>query len=374
MLMYRSLPALLVPLLIALSVASSERALAWGERGHDLVARVAARLIIESAPKGDDFAAVLQTKEHMLGHLANVPDIVWRNLGPEIEAKNGPTHYVDLEYLDPTPAFATLPRTVAEEEAKMTALCAQPPKNYVCPGTPPKAAMAGVAPFRIQQLFDKMVEALTRAHAAGTAPAGSENKKALVAAVDEALIYGGTLAHFVGDLGNPWHGTRDYNGWDTAQGGVHKFFEEDVVNALPLSLDEDVIAEALRSKPRERVLKQVPEKSRAAAAKDPLSLAWALTLDSATRLADVRALDKKVAVVKPSSQDKGLKVPAERKEPREVRGEFRAVITERLATSADVLAMIWSAAYEAAGKPSLAGYQSWYYPLKPDFIDTGFAR
>ncbi len=364
---FRPAPSVvLLCLLVGSSLSSS--AYAWGERGHDLIARVAARLIIERSPRGDDFAALFEMKEHMLGHLANVPDIVWRNIGPEVEAQNAPTHYVDLEFLDPAPMLATAPRTVAALEAHMAELCAKPPPGYLCPaehGEKPKAAMAGTAPFRIQQLFNRMVAALARAKTAA-------NPKDMIAATDEALLDAGIMAHFVGDLGNPWHATLDYNGFGTGQGGIHKYFEEEVVNALPLSLDEDVIAEALRSKPFQRVLQQFPEAQRAEAAKDPLSLAWALAFDSRKRLDDARALDRKVALLKPSSMEKGMQIKAGRRDPRDVRGEFRDLITDRMATAADTLAALWQAAYEKAGKPSLKGYQSYNYPVAPEFIKTDY--
>ena len=358
------MPSRCLSLLVLVGVAlTGERAFAWGERGHDLVARVAARLIIERSPRGDSYAAVFEQKEHMLGHLANVPDIVWRNVGPEIEAQNAPTHYVDLEFFDLKPAFATAPKTKAEAEARIISLCAKPPAGYLCPvqpGEKPRAELAGIAPFRIEQLFDLMAAALAKAKGASS--------KDRIAAVDSALLYGGVMAHFVGDLGNPWHGTRDYNGFETGQGGIHKYFEEELVNALPLSLDEDVIAEALRNKPFQHVLEQMPAGERATRGKDPLSVAWALTFDSAKHLDESRALDKKVALLKPSSMEKGLRIKAERRDPRDVRGEFRELLIDRLATAADTLATLWLAAYEKAGKPSLKGFASYHYDLAPAFI------
>jgi hypothetical protein len=352
-----------------LLLANAAPALAWGERGHDLIARVAARLIVERSPRGDEYAAVFERKELMLGHLANIPDIMWRSLDRATQAENGPTHYVDTDFFDTSPSYATAPRSPAELVARVAKLCAKPPANYVCPalnpGETPQAAAVGTAPFRVRQLFDRMVAALTKAKTAAT-------PKDMIAAVDEALLDGGLMAHFVGDLGNPWHTNRDYDGWESGEGGIHGYFEETLVDALPLALDEDVIAEALRTKPLTRVLTQIPEKERAERAKDPLEVAWALTFDSRARLADIMALDRKVAVTKPSSTEKGLRLKAERRDPRDVRGEFRALITERLATAADTLAGLWVLAYEKAGKPSLKGYKSYAYPLAPEFIKVDY--
>jgi len=53
-------------------------AFAWGERGHDLGTRVAVQNL--RALSGDDPAVVTPflQRDHMLAHLSNVPDIVWR--------------------------------------------------------------------------------------------------------------------------------------------------------------------------------------------------------------------------------------------------------------------------------------------------------
>lgn len=355
--------------LLAFLASSSKYAFAWGERGHDLIARVAARLVVERSPRGDEFAAVFEQKEHMLGHLANIPDIMWRNGDSQAQALNAPTHFVDTEFFALSPAYANAPSTIAALEAQVSALCGQAPSGYVCPmekgAQKVDAATIGTAPFRVRQLFDRMVVALSEAKVATT-------PKAMMAATDEALLDAGIMAHFVGDLGNPWHGTRDYDGWESGQGGIHKYFEEELVNALPLSLDEDVISEALRGKPFQRVTQQMPAAQRANLRTNPLAVAWALTFDSLAHLDEVRALDRKVALRKPSSAERGLKLKAERRDPRDVRGDFRIILTERLATAADTLAALWLAAYEKAGKPSLKGYRSFTYPLAPAFITPNY--
>jgi hypothetical protein len=78
-------------------VAFDEYSYAWGEKGHDLVTRVAAKLMAEDKEHGALVGEAFIKKEHMLAHLSNVPDIVWRSAGKEIETLNAPTHYVDVD-------------------------------------------------------------------------------------------------------------------------------------------------------------------------------------------------------------------------------------------------------------------------------------
>src|SRR6187455_1620735 len=99
----------LLSLALVIGLAAPPRASAWGERGHDLITRVAVRLLAAKVAPGTPLAIQFGRKEFMLGHLANVPDIVWRNQGEAIEKINAPTHFLDMEYVSPEMTFATLP-------------------------------------------------------------------------------------------------------------------------------------------------------------------------------------------------------------------------------------------------------------------------
>ncbi len=119
-----------VAILLALS---GPNASAWGERGHDVVTRVAVRLLAAKTAKGTALATQLGRKEFMLGHLSNVPDIVWRNQGEAIEKVNAPTHFLDLEYVSPELVFSTVPRTPGDALSRMKALCARRPRRISLP-------------------------------------------------------------------------------------------------------------------------------------------------------------------------------------------------------------------------------------------------
>jgi hypothetical protein len=316
-----------------------------------LIARVAARVAIARAGGDPSVRALFGPKEHMLGHLSNIPDILWRNLGKDADKLGAPTHYVDVEYLTMRPGLAAFPKTIAAAEARMRELCASKASGYVCPvkgKEKPQASVAGTAPWRVRQFFERM-------------RAGLSSK-----AIDAALVDAGLMAHYVGDLGNPHHTSRDFNGFERGQGGIHSYVESDVVSSYGFDLDPEVLAYALEKRPFDTIAKTLADTD------DPLAVAIALTLDSHARLQALNELDQKHAVTKPSSTEKGMKVNAARKDAATVNGHFRPLVVERLATAADTLAHLWLAAWKLAGSPNLAEYQSYAYVVAPEFVPPDY--
>lgn len=362
----------LVAVLLALCVAENS-SYAWGERGHDLIARAAARTLANGRRHGPALSAPFLMKEHMLGHLANVPDIVWRNVADKsvIEA-NSPTHYVDLEFVADALDLAHMPTSPEALQAFLLGRCRAVPRVATsCPakdGEQPTVNMVGTAPFRIRQLWLAMTDALTRAKGhvppKGT-PQASGGGKEFVAAVNDALRFGGLMAHFVGDLAQPLHATEDYDGFGSGQGGSHNYFETLLVDSLDLRLDQEVLDKVERDHPADALFKGGGKVS-------PLNVAWALAIDSYAQLKELNQLDKALAVKKPSSTDKGLRIKAERQPPETVAKSFRGLITARLALGADVLARLWEAAWIEAGQPDLAAYQSYDYPVEPAFVAVDY--
>ena len=352
---------------LVLGLALPPSSLAWGERGHDIVTRVAVRLLAAKIAPGTPLAAQFGRREFMLGHLANVPDIVWRNQGEAIEEANAPTHFLDLEYVSPELTFSTIPRTPAQALTRMKELCAAPPRAYVCAareGSNLNESSAGTAPWRAGQLYRLTVDSLK---------AVSANGKSNDAAIDRALLTAGIMSHFIGDLGNPYHATVNYDGWETGQGGIHSYFESAVVSSYRLALDQEVFDAALTGRGLERTLRQLPLAGRSAMSRDPVDMAMALALDSRSRLDAANAIDLRFAVLKKSGTGPdGKRVSAERREASELRFKFHELTVERLATAAEVLAALWFFAWEDAGKPDFKGYRSFAYPVSPEFIPPDY--
>ena len=358
---------LAVALALVIGLTAPPRTLAWGERGHDIVTRVAVRLLAAKIAKGTPLAAQFGRKEFMLGHLANVPDIVWRNQGEAIEKLNAPTHFLDLEYVSPEVTFATTPRSPEAALARMEELCARPPKGYACPAKAPDSpdeSSAGTAPFRVGQLYRLTVESLKASASSG---------KTDDASVDRAFLTAGIMSHFVGDLGNPYHATANYDGWETGQGGIHSYFESAVVSSYRLALDQEVFDAALTGRGLGRALKQIPLTDRPILSRDPVALAIALAIDSYSRLVAANAIDRKFAVLRVSGVGPdGKRFGAERRDASELRFKFHELTVERLATAAEMLANLWLLAWEDAGKPDFKSYRSFAYPVSPDFIAPNY--
>lgn len=354
-------------LALVVGIAAPPRASAWGERGHDIVTRVAVRLLAAKIAKGTPLATQFGRKEFMLGHLSNVPDILWRNQGEAIEDANAPTHFLDMEYVSPELTFSTIPKTPAAALARMKRLCADPPKGYVCAakeGSSPDESSGGTAPWRAGQLHRMTVLGLK---------SSSDNGKSNDDAIDKAFMTAGLMSHFIGDLGNPYHTTVAYDGWESGQGGIHGYFESAVVSSYRLALDQEVFDAALTGRGLERALKQLPAADRPALSRDPVALALALALDSRSRLDAANAIDVKFAILKKSGTGAdGKRVGALRRDASELRFKYHDLTVERLAAAAEVLANLWLMAWEDAGKPDFKGYRSIAYPIAPEFIPPDY--
>lgn len=344
---------------------TSAPAWAWGERGHNAIARVATRLVAQNQdPEIAALGALLQKREHMLGHLANVPDIVWRSGGPDIDAANGPSHFVDLDYILPASKKLSAKEAPADFEAFKKALaknCGQ--KQLSCaPGETEadKISKAGHAPFRVQHLSQELSKILAAVKKLESDPKAEAATR--TALIDQALLYTGIIAHFVGDLANPHHTSADYDGWHNDQGGLHSYFESEQVDAQALDLEQAIFERARQDQPAQQIFGKNPQ--------DPLMMAWQLTIASNARLDALHALDREHSLLKKS--DKALRTKAERKPSNQVATQYRQFLVERLSIGSDALAWVWIAAWDTAGRPKLQGYQSYNYPVKPDFIPLGY--
>lgn len=336
-------------------------AFAWGERGHDTVARVAARIVAKTDSK---LGPLLLKKEYMLGHLANVPDIAWYSMGKAISSENKPTHYLDFEFIWPEkslPKFSQLPKTYDELLKRIEIQCKDSDKPCAKGDTlEKKAAKTGHAPFRVEQLVAKAIEVGKRVkllQKQKPLPRKKLNKEGIM-----FLTYIGVMAHFVGDLGNPNHTSMDYDGKMTGQGGLHSYFESQIVSVLDLKLEDEVEQYILKSKPYQKIREEFKPST-------PLEMIYALLFDSFRQLDTLRHLDQKYAILEKSSSG-----DAKRRPPEAVKEHFRSFVIERIATAADTLAHFWLAIQKESGDPDWSFYRSYTYPLKPQFIPADYAH
>ena len=339
--------------LVTLSlILSAPRAFAWGERGHDMITRLAAREVMRTEPT---LGRTLVAREHMLAHLANVPDIVWRNGDQATRDANSPTHYYDADWIDPT--AKNLPLDLAKTVEVVRQRCKDGPDCPVSQGADAAQILEkiGTAPWRISQLHGKMTAALMEfAH---LQKRGASREK-LGAAWDQALLWAGLLSHFVGDLSQPLHTTRNYDGWDNGHGGIHAWFETDLVNHLSLDADRDIA---------ERVVVHRSQ-TRSRASRDALNIAMDLTRESWSQLDLLWALDRRAILKSGQISKEGVKVPATRMVPEQAAPEYQNFAKDRMGVGANVLATLWIHAWKSAGSPDMDSTSTWTYPVAPPFV------
>jgi hypothetical protein len=329
----------------------------WGDRGHMTVTDVAVELIRAHQGHESEFTKLLVEKRSQLAYLSTVPDILWRNQDRDTAAKNAPTHFIDLDYLgELTPQSA--PRDVTALLARISELCKNPPsKAYKCPASGNKSPeeVVGTAPMRISQLYALAVSSLKNASAAKS---DSDRNKA----VDQALLYLGINSHFIGDLANPMHTSKDYDGWDAKQGGLHGYFESDVVNAWNISLQSEVMARALKRGSLRPYQREKPF--------DATRAAYAYAFESFAVLPKLFQWDRAEALRKESSEERGMRLKAQRRNPSQVikSAHTRDLVADRLSAGAHELASLWQQAWNDAGTPNLKNYQSFSYHYTPEFI------
>jgi hypothetical protein len=387
-----------------------------------------------SNQRGADFARFFLERREILGHLSNIPDTAWRNTAEErrIADISISHHYFGPERVLGAPEAFEGP-ALDSYLSKVRQL----PSNYVelkeryegaqnpLPGVPEQARKLrlyenlGTTPWRSQELYDLLVDALGcakqkearsrptrftqiyppvptpfRQPKDGLGEAEEPPLPTYVCQLDlpresdlhAAVVLAGTLAHFVGDQGQPYHPTADYEGWVTGNGNIHAYFESMVVRGLDEGLNQDVWALASRPNFQDQVWENVGADLDAATGVAQLLIN--LAADSVSHKNRVRQIDDEVALVKESVRlpwgDYPWRHPGETFQPAvrrpasdpEVTEAFRPIIVQRMATSAVVLARLWLQAWQAAGEPYLGDQTavSLPYPHEPVFIWPAFDR
>lgn len=350
-------------------ITISSRSLAWGNRGHDALTVVATRIAAEKYPD-PKFYAPLFSRTEMLAHLANIPDIYWKSLPKEERKALDTAHYIDLELFDEGLVSSKIPVSVSEALIRARKSCKVKEKNSSldCVGNSTLRdimLVTGSAPWRIEQLVDAMVEQLTLAKSLES-KAGSEQE--FTKAVDQALLYAGLMSHFIGDLAQPLHASDDYDGYGAGSGGLHYYFEDLLVDQLNFGFYDEVKTEALKNKPVASFLKFIPNSNDF----KPATWSYALAIHSHKTLPELFSLDRRYAIIKASSSDKGLNIPARRKEASQAVKGFRPFLKKRMAAGADMLAFMWHQAWIKSGSPDLSQYKSYFFPLKPEAISLSY--
>ncbi len=381
----------------------SQFAFAWGERGHHLAGFMAAYGVDEWLDNNKDRELVdnaFTERAHMMGHLNNIPDISWKGVAnKEVLKLNGPTHYFDPELLfekqsfdETTKQMHSLPHTYEELKEKF-----QDKKNPFTGEEIKLYSYVGSAPYRIQDLFDKMKKVLECAAKKSESKSEKSRKtffkmngeviQGSVFCKDSityaqnllaAFALGGTMGHFVADLSQPLHTTIDYDGYVKGQGGLHAYFEDDMVRDMPMSLESKVMDKLKDKGFRKEMYKKLNLE------KNPkvVEIIFSLIQDSRNNYERMMKLDQKHSLVKkgdiipfgvkPSSKNK----KATRKEVSTVADnkDYIQFAVDRLATASYVLSYLWHRAWVEAGKPEIGSISKieTVYPLDVSFLKPDY--
>lgn len=343
--------------ILMISCLYATYALAWGSRGHAIIARTAVRTMV-LPPFEDKFAKPFLDKEEMIGFLANVPDVSWKSK-QDLRSQLDPIHRFLVDAVVKDPSFNKIPLEISKLTKLLDKNCLI---SSTIASTPPcykgtnasKLRQIGLSPWSVAQHWTTMTKKFSSIQ--------KSFSKQDEASVNEALLAAGIMSHYVGDMANPNHASLDYDGELVERPGVHAYFEENIVDVLPESLEHEVAVYIATHSPFEkRILNKIPLDRQ----KDPVSIIIALGIDSHHHLQQVNSLDKQFAWTG--------KEPNKRKNPKEVMGHFHPLIVERLALAADTLRHLWLYAWHKGESPDLKSYASYYFaidpqPIFPDYL------
>lgn len=293
-------------LIFILISATSLNVFAWGHRGHEIVASVAARLLEEK-----ESMKYLLENEFSLGYYTNVPDMIWKNLGKETYETERPQHYMD--WSEKLASIFQKPQNIplAFDEYKKKMGDKYDPND-------------GRSPWRIKQFFEKCQELarnLTR-------------EKQM-----DLLLCAGILSHYTGDLSQPLHATNNFDGQLTGQKGIHSFFEDDMVNLLDPQLKVSVLKKAMTLYAKE------VKKNR-----DYNQLVRDLITESHGRVDTLLKLDKKIG----------------RKNNQATAEQYRPLIEEFLARGAVYTALVWKEFFKNVKR--FDNHRFYDFNGKPDYV------
>lgn len=338
---------------ILLSLLISSEAQAWGGRGHHTICDAAVFLLKEEGLR--DF---LKSKPQIMGHLCNIPDTHWRNLAPEQTKLGNPTHYIDPEILGLEAKDVPLDfkKIVTEYTGKPN-----PWKEKSTIMSVPSEL--GSVWWRAEQ-FMKRIASLNFASAKAPENSKEEQNDELPynKMVYSMMIDMGLMGHYVGDTAQPFHSTADYDGYRAGHGGIHAYYEEEVVSEFDGDLTYKVMQKA-------RLLRKAP------------FLTGNSVVEKMRKLSDVSVKElvsvyKLDPVITPSTvnTDKGMeiKTAAKRKPASKVYKKMEPLIVEQMARASLLLAHFWDEAYAKAGRPVLKSYKNYRYPFTPDFVTPDY--
>jgi hypothetical protein len=338
---------------------SPSSAKAWGGRGHHTICEVAVHLVQDAELK-----AFLQPRPHVMGHLCNIPDIFWKNNGPEIRKTGDPTHYINSEILGI--ALKDLPLDYTKLIKDYTG---QPNKEK--PGLTIFSVPSELGSnwWRADQ-FMRRIAARKEAFAKAIPSAGSKHEynddHEYNKIVYETILDLGIMGHYVGDNAQPFHTSSDYDGYGAGHGGIHTYYEETIVGQFDGNLVGEILRKARATAPFKEAQKFLK----------PLTTVEKMRALALLSNAEIQTVYKFDPLIKKSElrEEKGMQIrtAATRKPPEEGGPRLRPLVVLEMSRAALLLAKLWDEAYISLGKPPLRIYKSYKYPFTPPYIPPDY--
>jgi hypothetical protein len=237
----------------------------------------------------------MSNKDYIVQHSGD-PDR-WAAKGPDgkrLHPEEPPRHFIDLDELQPPP-FDDFPRTYNKAARKFGRQ---------------RLDKAGTVPYRIQDLEKRLTEAFERKDWA------------------RAVRLAAWLGHYVADAHMPLHTTKNYDGQETGNDGIHKRFEVDMVDRFPEF-------EHLTASPAQPVkyVKDIPEFVFIFTLASYHCIPKLLRADNVAREADPEFGDRYLLALRDASAGR--------------------MAMQRMTDSACDIASLWYTAWVNAGKPAL---------------------
>ncbi|GIX05959.1 MAG: hypothetical protein KatS3mg115_0362 [Candidatus Poribacteria bacterium] len=264
----------------------------WGDLGHRLITRAAARAMPEP------LSAFFRAYADSLAERSLDPDR-WRKMEDPQYQGEGANHFIDLDY----EAFGRFPfpELPRDRKAAYEKFGAATFEQY------------GKLPWRIAEYLEEVVAAME-----------SGDPERIVATA-------GAFAHYVEDAHMPLHCTINYDGQYTGQRGVHGLWEIYLVERYAQELEAAVVADPGALTPLE----------------DPAAAAWEIVLDSYAEHFDLLNADRRARA--------GLSEPLRENELyfQRLWDYSGALCRQQMSAAATMVARYWLTAWERAGRPPL---------------------
>lgn len=288
-------------------MAIPQPAVAWGNKGHMMINRLA----WERLPAGMPRFLRAKTVGAEIEYLGPEPDR-WRGNGVmELSRAQGPEHYINLEDAD---RIGTLPRYRWEFVHQLEVYGAAHPEQ----AAQMRPEKVGLQPWETTEVEQRLVTGFRAWREARDRHQDSRPAEATI------VFYMGWLGHYVADGSQPLHTTGQYyNGWTgpnpngyTTERKIHEQFESEFVNANIRAEDVEPLMDA------------------------PVALGDVFD-DYLKYLRASNALVEQVYVLEKAGGFKGQGTEASRK-----------FTEERLAAGATMLDCLWETAWEESAKPA----------------------